>query len=111
MSTDEGQAALRRVLLAFSAHQPQVMISKQCKVFYTLCVASMGAFGLMFVYGRQSGVQVGYCQSMNYLAAMLLLALDRAEEKAFWVLVSLIDDGGKFSVCDICCSIVDVFLA
>ncbi|BDA49083.1 TBC1 domain family member 2A [Coccomyxa sp. Obi] len=60
MSTEEGQAALRRVLLAFSAHQPQV----------------------------------GYCQSMNYLAAMLLLALDRSEEKAFWVLVSLIDDGG-----------------
>jgi hypothetical protein len=29
---------------------------------------------------------------MNYLAAMLLLALDQSEEKAFWVLVSLIDD-------------------
>ena len=35
---------------------------------------------------------------MNYLAAMLLLALERKEEKAFWVLVSLIDDGGKFQI-------------
>ena len=60
MCTGEGQAALRRVLLAFSAQNPRV----------------------------------GYCQSMNFLAAALLLALDRAEEKAFWVLVCLIDDGG-----------------
>ncbi len=29
MSTDEGQAALRRVLLAFSAHQPAV--GAQCQ--------------------------------------------------------------------------------
>ena len=60
MCTAEGQAALRRVLLAFSVQNPKV----------------------------------GYCQSMNFLAATLLLALDRAEEKAFWVLVCLIDDGG-----------------
>ena len=58
--TGEGQAALRRVLLAFSAQNPRV----------------------------------GYCQSMNFLAAALLLVLDRAEERAFWVLVCLIDDGG-----------------
>jgi hypothetical protein len=32
------------------------------------------------------------CQSMNYLAAMLLLALGRDEEEAFWVLACLIDD-------------------
>ena len=38
--------------------------------------------------------RIGYCQSMNFLAAALLLALDRSEEKAFWVLVCLIDDGG-----------------
>lgn len=36
---------------------------------------------------------VGYCQSMNYIAAMLLLVLNKAEEDAFWVLVALIDDG------------------
>ena len=29
---------------------------------------------------------------MNYLAAMLLLALGRDEGDAFWVLASLIDD-------------------
>ncbi|KAL4443069.1 hypothetical protein ABPG77_008560 [Micractinium sp. CCAP 211/92] len=36
--------------------------------------------------------RVGYCQSMNYVAAMLLLVLGRDEEDAFWVLASLIDD-------------------
>ncbi|KAK9867521.1 hypothetical protein WJX84_007024 [Apatococcus fuscideae] len=36
---------------------------------------------------------VGYCQSMNYIAAMLLLVLNKCEEDAFWVLVALIDDG------------------
>ncbi|EFN58503.1 hypothetical protein CHLNCDRAFT_56888 [Chlorella variabilis] len=39
--------------------------------------------------------RVGYCQSMNYLAAMLLLALGRDEEDAFWVLASLIDDNDE----------------
>ena len=29
---------------------------------------------------------------MNYIAAFLLLALDRDEEKAFWVMVSLVKD-------------------
>ena len=57
-------AALRRVLLAFSAHSPRI----------------------------------GYCQSMNFLAAALLLALGRAEDSAFWVLVCLIDDGGGPSI-------------
>ena len=33
---------------------------------------------------------IGYCQSMNFLGAMLLEHLD--EEEAFWVLVSLADD-------------------
>ena len=60
VSTAEGMAALRRVLLAFSAHSPRI----------------------------------GYCQSMNFLAAALLLALGQAEDSAFWVLVCLIDDGG-----------------
>lgn len=60
MATKEGQAALGRILLAFSVHKPQI----------------------------------GYCQSMNYIAALLLIILERNEESAFWVLVSLIDDGG-----------------
>lgn len=60
VASGEGQGALRRVLLAFSAQNPRV----------------------------------GYCQSMNFLAAALLLALGRSEEMAFWVLVCLIDDGG-----------------
>ena len=38
--------------------------------------------------------EVGYCQSMNYVAAMLLLGMDLDEEKAFWAMVALIDDNG-----------------
>ena len=38
---------------------------------------------------------VDYCQGMNYLAAILLLAMRQCEEGAFWVLASLIDPGGK----------------
>lgn len=37
---------------------------------------------------------VGYCQGMNYLAAVALLALACAEEGAFWLLAAMIDDGG-----------------
>ena len=61
VGSEEGQNALRRVLLAFSVHKPDV----------------------------------GYCQSMNYVAAMLLLCLELSEERAFWVMVALIDDNGK----------------
>jgi hypothetical protein len=33
---------------------------------------------------------IGYCQSLNYIAGMLLLFLD--EEQAFWMLVTIIED-------------------
>jgi hypothetical protein len=39
--------------------------------------------------------QVGYCQGLNYLAGMLLLVLQKHEERAFWILVSLLDEGGS----------------
>ena len=61
VGSPEGQDALRRVLLAFSVHKPDV----------------------------------GYSQSMNYVAAMLLLCLDLSEERAFWIMVALIDDNGQ----------------
>ena len=35
-------------------------------------------------------VKVGYCQSMNFLVAMLLLHMD--EEDAFWVLAAIVED-------------------
>eukprot|EP00803_Ostreobium_quekettii_P004128 evm.model.scf_281.14 EVM.evm.TU.scf_281.14 scf_281:100887-107408(+) len=56
--TEQGQAILQNVLLAYSVHNPQI----------------------------------GYCQSMNYIVAMLLLCMDKDEEKAFWVLAALIED-------------------
>ena len=37
---------------------------------------------------------IGYCQGMNYLAAMLLLVLKADEVNAFWVLVSLLGEVG-----------------
>lgn len=36
---------------------------------------------------------VGYCQSMNFVAGLLLLTMDQDQEKVFWVMVALIDDG------------------
>lgn len=36
---------------------------------------------------------VGYCQGLNFLAGMLLLVMQRDEERSFWVLVSLLDEG------------------
>lgn len=43
--------------------------------------------------------QVGYCQGLNYLAGMLLLVMQRDEERAFWVLVSLLDEGAAWLHC------------
>lgn len=38
---------------------------------------------------------------MNFLAAMLLLVLEKEEEDAFWVLMALLDDGaGLPALCD-----------
>ena len=35
---------------------------------------------------------VGYCQSLNYVAAMLLVALHFDAEAAFWILASVCED-------------------
>jgi TBC1 domain family member 2A len=59
LGTEEGQAALQRVLLAFSVHN----------------------------------ARVGYCQSMNFVAGMLLLVMEKNEESAFWLMVALLDGG------------------
>lgn len=36
--------------------------------------------------------QVGYCRSMNVIVGMLLVAMNRNEENAFWLLSSLVED-------------------
>ena len=69
-SSGEGTEALRRVLLAFSVHNPAI----------------------------------GYCQSMNYITAMLLLVLAKDEESAFWVLVALLDNGANLPFVTSCLS-------
>lgn len=55
--TNSNLASLRRILLAFSIHSPQI----------------------------------GYCQSLNYLAGFFLLFLE-SEEEAFWMLLSTVHD-------------------
>ena len=47
----------------------------------------------------ENNPQVGYCQSMNFLAAVLLLVVD--EESAFWCLTAIVERvmPGYFSVC------------
>lgn len=57
LRSEEGQAALRRVLTAFSVHNPGV----------------------------------GYCQGLNFLAALLLTATGKDEETAFWLLAALVE--------------------
>ncbi|GBF94787.1 hypothetical protein Rsub_07959 [Raphidocelis subcapitata] len=57
VSSPDGVAALRRVLLAYCAHNPGV----------------------------------GYCQGMNFLAALLLLAVEKDDERCFWLLVALLE--------------------
>lgn len=36
--------------------------------------------------------QLGYCQSMNYVAGLLLLAMDKREEDAFWTFTCLVEN-------------------
>uniref|UniRef100_A0A7S0RDZ9 Rab-GAP TBC domain-containing protein n=1 Tax=Chlamydomonas leiostraca TaxID=1034604 RepID=A0A7S0RDZ9_9CHLO len=58
ISSPDGQAALKRVLSAYAAHNDKV----------------------------------GYCRSMNNIVALLLVAMNRNEENAFWLLASLVED-------------------
>ena len=44
---------------------------------------------LLTAYARHNP-SVGYCQAMNFFAALLLLLMP--EENAFWALIGLIDD-------------------
>ncbi|KAI7892105.1 rab-GTPase-TBC domain-containing protein [Mucor mucedo] len=55
--TNTKLSALRRILLAFSIHSPQI----------------------------------GYCQSLNYLAGFFLLFVEK-EEEAFWMMVATVHD-------------------
>jgi len=44
---------------------------------------------ILIAYGLRNP-EVGYCQSMNFLAAFLLLNME--EDRAFWVLAAIIED-------------------
>lgn len=46
---------------------------------------------LLFAFAHHNPI-IGYCQGMNYVAAILLVVMGHDEEAAFWVLASLIDD-------------------
>ena len=46
---------------------------------------------------------VGYCQSMNFIAALLLIILDVHEEHSFWMLVLLVSMAAESrSLCMLC---------
>lgn len=36
--------------------------------------------------------RVGYCRAMNNIVALMLVALNRNEEAAFWLLAALVED-------------------
>ncbi len=44
---------------------------------------------VLYAFSSENAV-IGYCQGMNYVAAMLLLALEYDEEAAFWTMCCLI---------------------
>nr|XP_026689407.1 growth hormone-regulated TBC protein 1-A-like [Ciona intestinalis] len=47
-------------------------------------------YNILLAYGRRSP-EVGYCQGINYVAALILLVV-KDEEKSFWLLSTLLDD-------------------
>ena len=112
LCTPEARHLLHRVLLAYSMHNPQV--SDQVAAADTTASETvllgwrhpwqspfMRCRGLRDAQHRSEtrlwsprAPQVGYCQGLNFLAGMLLLVLRKNEERAFWILVSLLDEGG-----------------
>ncbi|KAG2449397.1 hypothetical protein HYH02_005547 [Chlamydomonas schloesseri] len=57
LSAEEGRAAMRRILTAYSVHNPVV----------------------------------GYCQGINFTVGVVLVAVGRDEEAAFWLLAALVE--------------------
>lgn len=58
IQSDDGKAALKRVLTAYSVHNDKL----------------------------------GYCRAMSNIVGLLLVAMNRNEENAFWLLASLVED-------------------
>lgn len=121
MPTREAQGLLERVLLAYSMHNPSVRSaqasataqhsnsaahpvwrgklapcrkSQRCVTGANGCVCDVSRLCASTPIVWRAA-QVGYCQGLNYLAGMLLLVLQKDEERAFWILVSLLDEGGS----------------
>jgi Rab-GTPase-TBC domain len=63
--------------------------------------------GALMAYAAHNPA-IGYCQSMNYVAGLLLLVLDRDAESVFWVLSALIEGTQRSlmndHVCIGCCA-------
>ncbi|KAG2433312.1 hypothetical protein HXX76_008378 [Chlamydomonas incerta] len=57
LAAEEGRAAMRRILTAYSVHN----------------------------------AAVGYCQGLNFTVGVILVAVDRDEESAFWLLAALVE--------------------
>lgn len=57
--------------------------------------STVGQVSLQRVLYAFSGIHrdIGYCQGMNYIAAMLLLVSEYDEEAAFWIMCQLIGHG------------------
>lgn len=84
LQSADGQLAMRRVLAAYSVHNPQV----------------------------------GYCRGMNCIVGFLLVTLNRNEEKAFWLLATLIENilfpglyGGSLEGCQLEMKALEMLIA
>lgn len=62
--------------------------------------SSVGQVSLQRVLYAFSGIhqEIGYCQGMNYIAAMLLIVLEYDEEMAFWTMTRLIGHDGSHGI-------------
>lgn len=85
--------------LARWAHRPRPLLQDLPRTFpanaWVQSEEGQGALRRVLCAFAQHKRDVGYCQGLNYIAAMLLLAMHRDEEKAFWLLASLIDDSSE----------------
>ncbi len=84
LSDSSGPAALRRILYAYSVYDSEVV----SPIYFACLIHLWKSVQWTFLFIHYHGLK-GYCQGMNFIAAMFLTFLP--EEESFWMLV------GKFT--------------
>ena len=58
--------------------------------FYQTAEGRAALRRVLVAVGAYCEAEGGYCQSMNYVVAFVLLAVDRDEERAFWIMAGVV---------------------